>query len=238
MMTPSSHVFLMRNILHHYNCLKNAAVMDNLKKSLGQEVTLNSYGQAVLGTTEECGGERTGRLRCNGETEEWDGRPPWSLGDYRKTTESLNRVGYAIISVAAISWDGSAFPETVFPEEAGILQVFCRSSVFLMFGLTRHPKRLKTRIQEAGPALRKNKDGSHRGPGPEPGIRSGLGLRPLWFHRSRGILCGRLWAKGAIQAEIFHRSEVGSVIRRTVMVSQDNIPAASGERPKDTLDSP
>ncbi|CAG5927893.1 unnamed protein product, partial [Menidia menidia] len=49
MMTPSSHVFLMRNILHHYNCFKNAAVMDNLKKSLGQEVTLNSYGQAVLG---------------------------------------------------------------------------------------------------------------------------------------------------------------------------------------------
>ncbi|KAM9700009.1 HMG domain-containing protein 3-like [Menidia menidia] len=50
MMTPSSHVFLMRNILHHYNCFKNAAVMDNLKKSLGQEVTLNSYGQAVLGS--------------------------------------------------------------------------------------------------------------------------------------------------------------------------------------------
>ncbi|XP_015251326.1 PREDICTED: uncharacterized protein LOC107098268 [Cyprinodon variegatus] len=50
MMTPSSHVFLMRNILHHYNCLKNAAVMDNLKNTLGQEVTLNSYGQAVLGS--------------------------------------------------------------------------------------------------------------------------------------------------------------------------------------------
>ena len=48
MMTPSSHVFLMRNILHHYNQNKNAATMDKLKRTFGQEVTLNSYGQAVL----------------------------------------------------------------------------------------------------------------------------------------------------------------------------------------------
>ncbi|XP_038164881.1 uncharacterized protein LOC119799159 [Cyprinodon tularosa] len=71
MMTPSSHVFLMRNILHHYNCLKNAAVMDNLKKTLGQEhdmsvlrrlwcllilenKSLDRHGQVFANWTAEC----------------------------------------------------------------------------------------------------------------------------------------------------------------------------------------
>lgn len=49
MMTPSSHIFLMRNILHHYNNNKNSIAMDNLKKALGDELELNCYGQAVLG---------------------------------------------------------------------------------------------------------------------------------------------------------------------------------------------
>ncbi|KAM9752062.1 uncharacterized protein ACNS7B_008700 isoform 2-T3 [Menidia menidia] len=50
MMTPSSHVFLMRNILHHYNTAKNLATIENMKKMLGvgYDIGFNSYGQTVL----------------------------------------------------------------------------------------------------------------------------------------------------------------------------------------------
>ncbi|XP_035990491.1 uncharacterized protein LOC118562317 [Fundulus heteroclitus] len=50
MMTPSSHVFLMRNILHHYNTAKNSATIANMKKMLGVgiDIGFNSYGQTVL----------------------------------------------------------------------------------------------------------------------------------------------------------------------------------------------
>lgn len=52
MMTPSSHIFLMRNILHHYNNRRNAKRIDDMKKTLGSglEIQLNSNGQIVAAT--------------------------------------------------------------------------------------------------------------------------------------------------------------------------------------------
>ncbi|XP_078018218.1 uncharacterized protein LOC117262505 [Epinephelus lanceolatus] len=52
MMTPSSHIFLMRNILHHYNNRCNAKRIDDMKKTLGSglEIQLNSNGQTVAAT--------------------------------------------------------------------------------------------------------------------------------------------------------------------------------------------
>lgn len=51
MMTPSSHIFLMRNILHHYNSHKNSKIIDNMKRRLGMgiDIVLNSFGQTMLG---------------------------------------------------------------------------------------------------------------------------------------------------------------------------------------------
>ncbi|KAL2097808.1 hypothetical protein ACEWY4_007015 [Coilia grayii] len=50
MMTPSSHIFLVRNILHHQNNLRNEATVDNMKKRLGGgvDIKLNRFGQTVL----------------------------------------------------------------------------------------------------------------------------------------------------------------------------------------------
>ncbi|CAG6021952.1 unnamed protein product [Menidia menidia] len=51
MMTPSSHMFLVRNILHHYNTADNSATIEHTKKMLGVgvDIKFNSYGQTVLG---------------------------------------------------------------------------------------------------------------------------------------------------------------------------------------------
>lgn len=51
MMTPSSHIFLMRNILHHNNIHKNSRTIENMKTRLGMgvDIVLNSNGQTVLG---------------------------------------------------------------------------------------------------------------------------------------------------------------------------------------------
>ncbi|XP_052007900.1 uncharacterized protein LOC127661315 [Xyrauchen texanus] len=51
MMTPSSHIFLMRNILHHNNINKNSRTIENMKTRLGMglDIVLNSNGQTVLG---------------------------------------------------------------------------------------------------------------------------------------------------------------------------------------------
>lgn len=51
MMSLSSHIFLMKNILHHYNNGCNAKTKENMKKTLGSalQIQLNSSGQTVLG---------------------------------------------------------------------------------------------------------------------------------------------------------------------------------------------
>lgn len=51
MMSPSSHIFLMGNILHHYNNERNAKTIETMKKTLGSglQIQLNSSGQTVLG---------------------------------------------------------------------------------------------------------------------------------------------------------------------------------------------
>ena len=50
MALPSTHLFLMRNIIHHYNVQKNKQRLDQITKVFGNGVAMNSYGQAVLGT--------------------------------------------------------------------------------------------------------------------------------------------------------------------------------------------
>ncbi|XP_049339463.1 uncharacterized protein LOC125804568 [Astyanax mexicanus] len=54
MMTPSSHVFLMRSILNHYNNYRNLKTLENMKKNLGigLDIQLNNYGQTVLAAAE------------------------------------------------------------------------------------------------------------------------------------------------------------------------------------------
>ena len=51
MMSPSSHIFLMRNILHQYDNGRNDKTIEKMKKTLGSglQVQLNSSGQTVLG---------------------------------------------------------------------------------------------------------------------------------------------------------------------------------------------
>ncbi|XP_077056136.1 uncharacterized protein LOC143736817 isoform X2 [Siphateles boraxobius] len=48
MLSPSAHVFTMRNIIHHYNQRKNKTVMEELRKLVSPDIplTLNEYGQA------------------------------------------------------------------------------------------------------------------------------------------------------------------------------------------------
>lgn len=50
MSLPSTHLFLMRNIIHHDNENKNRGRLDDLKRAFGtSDVTLNRHSQAVLG---------------------------------------------------------------------------------------------------------------------------------------------------------------------------------------------
>ncbi|XP_049333177.1 uncharacterized protein LOC111188491 [Astyanax mexicanus] len=51
MMTPTSHIFLVRNILHHYNNARNTKTLEEMKKALhvGMEIEFNSRGQTVMG---------------------------------------------------------------------------------------------------------------------------------------------------------------------------------------------
>jgi len=51
MLTPSSNIFLMRNILHLYNKSQNESVKDNLRKivSPNDQLTLNCNGQVIVG---------------------------------------------------------------------------------------------------------------------------------------------------------------------------------------------
>lgn len=53
-MAPSTHIFFMRNLIHHRNNNTNARLMEQqLKRGLEfhnlQDITLNEFGQAVLG---------------------------------------------------------------------------------------------------------------------------------------------------------------------------------------------
>ncbi|KAG9260614.1 hypothetical protein AMEX_G10618 [Astyanax mexicanus] len=52
MMTPTSHIFLVRNILHHYNNARNTKTLEEMKKALhvGMEIEFNSRGQTVMAT--------------------------------------------------------------------------------------------------------------------------------------------------------------------------------------------
>lgn len=50
MTLPSTHVFLMRSIIHHHNGQKNLRKLEAFKKVFGTEVVLNINHQAVLAT--------------------------------------------------------------------------------------------------------------------------------------------------------------------------------------------
>ncbi|RXN15285.1 HMG domain-containing 3 isoform X2 [Labeo rohita] len=62
MSLPSTHIFQMRNIIHHYNVKKNNKVLHRLRKTFGSMLATNMYGQAVLGnpcfSPEEPGGNQ------------------------------------------------------------------------------------------------------------------------------------------------------------------------------------
>lgn len=51
MLTPSANIFLMRNIIHHYNQSQNESVKENLQKivSPNDHLTLNDNGQVIVG---------------------------------------------------------------------------------------------------------------------------------------------------------------------------------------------
>ncbi|KAJ8376206.1 hypothetical protein SKAU_G00067860 [Synaphobranchus kaupii] len=46
---PSTHLFLMRNIIEHYNNHKNQKRINDIKKTFGTKAAMNSHHQAVLG---------------------------------------------------------------------------------------------------------------------------------------------------------------------------------------------
>ncbi|XP_026058982.1 uncharacterized protein LOC113043684 [Carassius auratus] len=48
MALPSTHLFLMRNIIHHHNTYRNEQRLGNIKKAFGNDVTMNRHSQAVL----------------------------------------------------------------------------------------------------------------------------------------------------------------------------------------------
>ncbi|XP_065132856.1 uncharacterized protein [Paramisgurnus dabryanus] len=48
MALPTTHLFLMRNIIHHYNCQKNKQRLGNIKKAFDTKIAMNIHSQAVL----------------------------------------------------------------------------------------------------------------------------------------------------------------------------------------------
>lgn len=48
MALPSTHLFLMRNIIHHHNTYRNEQHLGNIKRAFGNDVTMNRHSQAVL----------------------------------------------------------------------------------------------------------------------------------------------------------------------------------------------
>ncbi|KTG45357.1 hypothetical protein cypCar_00037070, partial [Cyprinus carpio] len=48
MALPSTHLFLMRNIIHHHNTYRNEQRLGNIKRAFGNDVTMNRHSQAVL----------------------------------------------------------------------------------------------------------------------------------------------------------------------------------------------
>lgn len=49
MALSSTHLFLMRNIIHHYNCHKNKQRLCDIKKAFDTKIAMNIQSQAVLG---------------------------------------------------------------------------------------------------------------------------------------------------------------------------------------------
>lgn len=48
-LSPASHVFLMRNILHHHNERVNQQALEDLKQVSKGDITLDAQGKAILG---------------------------------------------------------------------------------------------------------------------------------------------------------------------------------------------
>ncbi|XP_057187756.1 uncharacterized protein carm1l isoform X1 [Triplophysa rosa] len=50
-LTPSAHIFLMRNIIHHYNKLQNECVIEKFRKNVSpdDQFTFNDNGQVIIG---------------------------------------------------------------------------------------------------------------------------------------------------------------------------------------------
>ncbi|XP_016344334.1 uncharacterized protein LOC107690489 [Sinocyclocheilus anshuiensis] len=48
MALPSTHLFLMRNIIYHYNCHKNKQRLGDIKKAFDTKIAMNIHSQAVL----------------------------------------------------------------------------------------------------------------------------------------------------------------------------------------------
>lgn len=48
-LSPASHIFLMCNILHHYNERVNQKALEDFKQVSHGDITLDAYGKAILG---------------------------------------------------------------------------------------------------------------------------------------------------------------------------------------------
>ncbi|XP_076142606.1 uncharacterized protein LOC143124790 [Alosa pseudoharengus] len=53
LLSPASHIFLMRNILHHHNEHLNKRAMEELKKVSNEDIILDLNGKAVLATNKQ-----------------------------------------------------------------------------------------------------------------------------------------------------------------------------------------
>lgn len=49
MMSPGSHIFLMRSIIHHHNTMLNENTLADIHKVSSADITLDSSGKAIMG---------------------------------------------------------------------------------------------------------------------------------------------------------------------------------------------
>lgn len=51
MMSPGSHIFLMRSIIHHHNTMLNENTLADIHKVSSADITLDSSGKAIMGVS-------------------------------------------------------------------------------------------------------------------------------------------------------------------------------------------
>ena len=49
MMSPGSHVFLMRSVIHHHNLMVNEKILTDLRNNVSEDIALDQTGKAIMG---------------------------------------------------------------------------------------------------------------------------------------------------------------------------------------------